>query len=104
MNIADVWKIVDAPENFVCDMFEYIIDKCEGGANIAALIPQERVFFAVQSLEVKVNNGGFSQYFGNFSGKLCQKIISAFTAIGARRTAAICQKALGAYGMEISAD
>ena len=71
---------------------------------MSCLSEAERIFYITQSLEMEVNNGGFSQFFYNFSGSFSNELVSAFTAIGANATAAICQKAISAFGREIPVD
>ena len=51
-----------------------------------------------------MNNGGFSQFFYNSSGNFSNELVKAFTAIGANATAAICQKAVAAFGRDIPVD
>lgn len=50
---------------------------------------------------MEVNSGGFSQFFYNSSGSFSNELVSAFTAIGANVTAAICQKAIAVFGRSI---
>ena len=53
---------------------------------------------------MEVNNGGFSQYFFNSSGDFSNELVVAFITIGANATAAICQKAIAAFGRDIPDD
>lgn len=62
-----------------------------------ALNPHERIIYITQTLEQEVNNGGFSQFFYNSTGDFANELADAFIAIGADKTAAICQKALSAF-------
>lgn len=99
----DIWNISD-PTDFVYALWNHIIEKCEYGKNMDALTPEERIFFITQWLETEVNNGGFSQFFFNSSGNFSAELVDAFTAIGAVKTAAICQQALDAFGQALPAD
>lgn len=62
------------------------------------LTPPERVFRCVWELEAEVNNGGFSQYFLNSSGRHAPDAPAALRAIRAGATAALVEKALKAVG------
>lgn len=101
--LEHIWSITDKSD-FVIAMSEYITKKAQYGKNVAALNEVERVFYITQILEMEVNNGGFSQFFFNSSGYFSNELVSAFTAIGANKTAAICQKAIDAFGRDIPAD
>ena len=101
--LEHIWSITDKSD-FVIAMSEYITKKVQYGKNVAALSEAERVFYITQILEMEVNNGGFSQFFFNSSGNFSNELVSAFTAIGAHKTAAICQKAINAFGRDIPVD
>ena len=85
-------------------MTERLNNKTQYGDNMSVLTEAERIFYITQTLEMEVNNGGFSQFFYNTSGNFSSELVSAFTAIGANATAAICQKAISALGRDIPAD
>lgn len=54
----------------------------------------QKVFPAIWAVESEVNNGGFSQYFLNFSGETAGFVAEALDQIGAPRTADICRRAI----------
>ena len=54
----------------------------------------QKVFSAIWDIEAEVNNGGFSQYFGNNSAETSPFVIEALRTIGAPGTAAICERAI----------
>ena len=56
-------------------------------------LPQ-KVFSAIWALESEVNNGGFSQYFLNSSAESASFVVEALEAIGAPKTASICNRAI----------
>lgn len=91
-------------DTFVEDAFAAVAAKCADGDRMDALNPHERVFYVVQTLEQEVNNGGFSQFFYNSSGDLANELVDAFTAIGAVKTAAICQRAVAAFRGAVPTD
>ena len=102
-NMEHIWNLTDT-NNFVVAMTEHIDNKTQYGENMSALSEAERIFYITQKLEMEVNNGGFSQFFYNSSGNFSNELVGAFTAIGANATAAICQKAISAFGRDIPVD
>ena len=103
VTMEQLWQIED-PKDFVIALSDYIAQKCQYGEDMSALSDPERVFYITQSLEMEVNNGGFSQFFYNSSGDFSGELVAAFTAIGAEKTAAICQQALSAFPQALPAD
>jgi len=91
----------DNVNNFVVIMSNTVSKKCNYGKDIGILNEYERIFFVAQELECEVNNGGFEQFFYNSSGDFAGEIVSAFTKLGALKTAGICQKALDAFGVKL---
>ena len=101
--MKQIWEGED-PSDFVIALSQYIGEKCRYGDDMSVLSEPERVFYIGQILEMEVNNGGFSQFFFNSSGDFANEIVSAFTAIGAVKTAEICKKAVSIYDGEVPAD
>lgn len=102
-SLAEIWTLED-PSDFVIALSQYIGEKCQYGEKMSVLSEPERVFYVGQLLEMEVNNGGFSQFFFNSSGDSANEIVSAFTKIGAVKTAEICKKAVSIYDGEVPAD
>ena len=102
-NIEHIWNLTDTNE-FVVAMTEHLDHKTKYGEDVTILSEAERIFYITQTLEMEVNNGGFSQFFYNSSGDFSNELVSAFTTIGANATAAICQKAISAFGCDIPVD
>lgn len=98
-----IWKITDT-NDFVIAMTEHLNEKTQYGEDMSVLSDAERIFYITQTLEMEVNNGGFSQFFYNSSGDFSNELVGAFTAIGANTTAAICRKAIDAFGRDIPVD
>lgn len=98
-----IWALTDTTD-FVVAMAEHLENKTQYGEDMSVLSEAERIFYITQALEMEVNNGGFSQFFYNSSGNFSNELVNAFTAIGANATAAICQKAIAAFGHEIPVD
>lgn len=89
---------------FVQELSLHLMEKCAYGDSISALSGPERVVYVTQMLELEVNNGGFSQYFFNSSGNEANELVDAYIQLGAPKTAAICQRAIDAYGHPIPTD
>ena len=102
-NMERIWNLADT-NDFVVAMTECLDNKTQYGEDMSALSEAERIFYITQTLEMEVNNGGFSQFFYNSSGDFSNELVGAFTAIGANATAAICQKAISAFGRDIPVD
>lgn len=98
-----IWSLTDT-NDFVVAMIEHLENKTRYGDDMSVLSKAERIFYITQALEMEVNNGGFSQFFYNSSGNFSGELVSAFTAIGAKATAAICRKAIAAFGRDIPVD
>ena len=103
MAIEDIWKI-EEQENFVYQMWLYILDNCDEFGDLHNLNAEQRVFYVVQDLQNEVNNGGFAQYFYNDSGDFANEAVSAFESIGAYELANVCKKAIGIYGDKVPTD
>jgi hypothetical protein len=54
----------------------------------------QKVFSAIWVVESEVNNGGFSQYFLNSLDESASFVTTALEAIGAPKTANICNRAI----------
>ena len=102
-SMEHIWSLTD-PNDFVIAMKEHLDEKSQYGENMSVLSDAERIFYITQTLEMEVNNGGFSQFFYNSSGDFSNELVGAFTAIGANTTAGICQKAMDAFGRDIPVD
>lgn len=98
-----IWELTDT-NDFVIALLEHLESKSQYGDDMSVLSKPERIFYITETLEMEVNNGGFSQFFYNSSGNFSNELVSAFSEIGATATAAICQKAISAFGCEIPVD
>jgi hypothetical protein len=83
--------------NSIIELDNYICALCEWGDNIPALSYPQVVFYFNQELEREVNNGGFSQYFENSSGRYANDTIDMLREIGADRTAKILEEAIAFF-------
>ena len=96
-SIDDIWTMENKNE-FINNMSLYIAEKCSYGDEMDNLNDAQRVFRITQTLEMEVNNGGFSQFFFNTDGMFVNELASSFEKIGAMKTAEICKKAVGIFG------
>lgn len=60
------------------------------------LTDEEHIVLAVEALEREVNNGGYDQFFINFSREFVPTIVGALQRIGCKKTAIITQRAIEA--------
>ncbi len=84
--------------------FLEILEKLGGDPNLDLLTEPERVIYLVRILEDEVDNGGFAQYYHNFSGNHANEIVWAFEAINAPEIAEICRKANSIFGDQVPRD
>ena len=89
------------PDEVVFGIFDHILEKSAYGDHPNRLTSEERVILVVRLVEDEVNNGGFSQFIFNTAGNFAGETVAAMTAIGAHSTAAVCQKAMDAFGADI---
>ncbi len=101
--INEIWEISE-PSDFIIELSLYLAEKCDYGNQIEKLNKAQKVLYVTYELEAEVNNGGFSQYFYNSSGNLSNELVPSFKAIGAERTAEICQKAVSVFGDSVPVD
>ena len=101
--MEQIWNLTDK-NDFVIAMKEHLDKKTQYGEDMSVLSKEERIFYITQTLEMEVNNGGFSQFFYNSSGDFANELVGAFAAIGANATVAICQSAIEALGCDIPID
>lgn len=103
MSMDEIWEIQDV-DRFIAALENHVLEKCDSGDDVRNLSDPERFFLIVQLCENEVNNGGFVQFFDNFSGKFANEVVDAFRAIGAPRVAEICATALSVFGSELPLD
>jgi hypothetical protein len=65
-----------------------------------SLSPEERIFLAVEALELEVGNGGYSQFFSNSSSEYVPIIVDSLLRIGCPETAKVTQNAINVLGVE----
>ena len=102
-SMQEIWEIEDEYE-FVSELSMHIAEKCDYGSNLDALSDEEKVFYITQTLDMEVNNGGFWQFLYNVEEDVFFNTVSAFSEIGAEKTAALCQNAFSAFEKDLPAD
>ena len=102
-SMQEIWEIKDEYE-FVFELSMHIAEKCDYGSNLDALSHEEKVFYITQTLEMEVNNGGFWQFLYNVEEDVFLNTVSAFSEIGAEKTAELCLNAFSAFGKDLPGD
>ena len=102
-SLEEIWRIEDKT-NLIIALSGYLAEKSRYGDEMSAFSEPEKIVYITQSLEMEVNNGGFSQFFFNSSGDFANEVVDAFMEIGAKKTAAICRKANSIYGETVPHD
>jgi hypothetical protein len=81
-------------------MVHQALDQKAAREGDSALSMEERFVAAIVALVSEVGNGGYHQFFGNFSSEFALEfapiLVQALTRIGCQRTAEITQRAIGA--------
>lgn len=75
----------------------YRIGEKANKRGIQSLTPVERHLPAVSTLEAEVVNGGFDQYFFNFSGGDSETALAGLKEIGATGAARLLERAMAAF-------
>ena len=99
----DIWNI-DNRNDMIIALGSWLSRKCNYGEDIDKLSPTEQIVFFIFQLEAEVNNGGFTQYFGNFTGIYANETLTALRKIGAIETANICKNVFSYFGETIPTD
>ncbi len=100
MDLNSIWEISDKNQ-FLIALNGWLCRKCNYGDDIERLSNEEKIIYVNNLLEAEVNNGGFSQFLYNSSGNFANDVIPSLLAIGAMKTAEICQEAFAALGQSI---
>lgn len=100
MSMDEISRIENI-DSFILALADYVMKKCEYGDNMSNLSHPERVFYIIQLCKMEVDNGGFVQFFDNWSGNFANEVVDAFQEIGASNVAEICSTALHVFGQEL---
>lgn len=73
---------------------DIIAKACNYGDDLQNLTEPQKIFYFLQSLQAQVNNGGFDQYFFNFSGRFAHEALVALNAVDAPYTAGLLREGI----------
>ncbi|MEH7401764.1 DUF4375 domain-containing protein [Gottfriedia acidiceleris] len=90
-------------EDLYLEMFDKIIEK-ESKNGIEGLSQNERNFYLVDSLLMELNNGGFDQYFLNWTGEHWQETVSILDNLEISFLSNLVKKANEIYHSDKSED
>jgi hypothetical protein len=76
------------------EILSHLQKKSGYGDGINKLNAKEKTIFHIGCLEAEINNGGFSQYFFNSSGRYKYEAITALEEVGAVYTSELLKKAI----------
>ncbi|PFM82623.1 hypothetical protein COJ46_02080 [Bacillus sp. AFS077874] len=102
INIRGVHQMKNT-EDLYLEMFDKIIEK-ESKNGIEGLSQNERNFYLVDSLLMEVNNGGFDQYFLNWTGEHWQETVSILDNLEISFLSNLVKKANEIYHSDKSED
>ncbi|PEC48629.1 hypothetical protein CON00_13650 [Bacillus sp. AFS096315] len=102
INIRGVHQMKNT-EDLYLEMFDKIIEK-ESKNGIEGLSQNERNFYLVDSLLMELNNGGFDQYFLNWTGEHWQETVSILDNLEISFLSNLVKKANEIYHSDKSED
>ena len=85
----------------IIEIDNFVSELCQWGENLEKLTEPQKNFYFNQCLEREVNNGGFSSYFTNSSGRYAHQTVETLKLIGANNFAKILQKAIDKFPNKI---
>jgi len=94
-NIKDLETLLNSEDinGSIIELDDFI---CGLSPDVELSAPQ-KVFYYNQNLEREINNGGFSQFFGNSSGDNAHETVLSLQEIGATKTAGMLQQAIDQF-------
>ncbi|KQL41850.1 hypothetical protein AN960_00875 [Bacillus sp. FJAT-25509] len=90
-------------EDLYLEMSDKIIEK-ESKNGVEALSENERNFYLIDSLLMELNNGGFDQYFLNWTGEHWQETVSILDNLGISFLSNLVKKASEIYRSDKAED
>jgi hypothetical protein len=81
----------------IIEIDNFVSELCQWGEELEKLTEPQKNFYFNQCLEREVNNGGFSEYFTNSSGRYAHQTVETLKLIGANKFATILQKAIDKF-------
>ncbi len=89
-------ELLALEREFRVDSLVLAFEQAIQGKSADSISTEESYVLAVEGLEREVNNGGYSQFFGNSSGEFAPLIEAALRAIDCPKTADITRDAIAA--------
>ncbi len=86
----DAVTAITAIDDFICG-------SCTSDDDVSMLTVPQLYFMLNQEFERQVNNGGFEQFFSNWSGDHSYLTVDSLRAIGANATADLLRKAIDQF-------
>ncbi len=83
-------------DSLVCAVEEILSRKDDNEIDINE---EELVVLAVESMEREVNNGGFEQFFGNYSWRFSPYLVVCLNRIGSTQAKQLAEQAISALGI-----
>lgn len=93
-------ELLALEREFRVDSLVLAFEQAIQGKSQDSISTEESYVLAVEGLEREVNNGGYSQFFGNSSGEFAPVIEAALRAIDCPKTADITRDAIAALRVE----
>lgn len=93
-------ELLALEREFRVDSLVLAFEQAIQGKSQDSVSTEESYVLAVEGLEREVNNGGYSQFFGNSSGEFSSVIEAALRAIDCPKTADITRDAIAALRVE----
>ena len=93
-------ELLALERRFRVDSLVLAFEQAIQGKSPDSISTEESYVLAVEGLEREVNNGGYSQFFGNSSGEFAPVIEAALRAIDCPKTADITRDAVAALRVE----
>ncbi len=93
-------ELLALDRTFRVDSLVLAFEQAIQGKSPESISIEESYVLAVEGLEREVNNGGYSQFFGNSSGEFASIIEAALRAVGCPKTADITRDAIAALRVE----
>lgn len=99
MDASELKKLDDGE---LCDAVRFRIQSKVFASESIRLIPEEMVFYVVDTLDMEVNNGGLCQFFVNFGPPLATAVSQCLSIIGAEEHRAIYEKFLSEHEIDVT--
>ena len=93
-------ELLALEREFRVDSLVLAFEQAIQGKSPDSISTEESYVLAVEGLEREVNNGGYSQFFGDWSGRVSRVIEAALRAIDCPKTADITRDAIAALRVE----